>query len=75
MSADCSHFFARKFPDFLIFLQHVAENFVKFQEKSATFWKNPRKSGNFREKNCENSAKFEIGAVQKNANLVRLEKC
>jgi len=35
----------------------------------ATIRENPRKSGNFREKNCEKSAKVEIGAVEARGRL------
>ena len=49
--------------------------FAEISQKFAIFLQNPRKSGNFREKNCETSTKFDIAAVQKDANLVDLEKC
>ena len=38
--------------------------FAEISQKFSKFCKNPRKSGNFCEKNCKKSAKFEIGAVQ-----------
>ena len=47
--------------------------FAEISQSAANFAKS-EKIRNFREKICEKSAKFEIGAVQKNANLVDLEK-
>ena len=52
----------------LLIFAEISQKFSKILQKSKKIRKLSRKK-------CEKSANFEIGAVQKNANLVDLEKC